>query len=157
MKLIQRDGGKFVFHIGKREKRLLFEVLKLYPLIPAAHHRVSKTADPERIAEQQKLLEDALAERKQENKRQLTALLNEEQRFRETDGGYRFTLSAPQMDWLLQVLNEIRVGGWLMLGEPDEKKGKSIKVNAQNLQHYAAMEFCGLLQMTLLEALERRT
>ena len=61
------------------------------------------------------------------------------------------------MDWLLQVLNDIRVGGWLLLGEPDEKKGKSIQVNAQNLQHYAAMEFCGLFQMTLLDALERQT
>ena len=131
-------------------------MLRLYPLIPVAHHRVSKTADPGQIAEHQKLLEDALAERKQENKRQLMVMLNEEQRFRETDGGYRFTLSAPQMDWLLQVLNDIRVGGWLLLGQPDEKKGKSIQVNAQNLQHYAAMEFCGLFQMTLLDALERQ-
>jgi len=156
VKLIQRSGENFVFHIGKREKRLRIDVLRLYPLIPVAHHRVSKTADPRQTAEHQKLLEDALAERKQENKRQLTAMLNEDQRFRETDGGYRFTLSAPQMDWLLQVLNDIRVGGWLLLGEPDEKKGKSIQVNAQNLQHYAAMEFCGLFQMTLLDALERQ-
>ena len=156
MKLIQRSGENFVFHIGKREKRLRIDVLRLYPLIPVAHHRVSKTADPRQTAEHQKLLEDALAERKQENKRQLMVMLNEEQRFRETDGGYRFTLSAPQMDWLLQVLNDIRVGGWLLLGEPDEKKGKSIQVNAQNLQHYAAMEFCGLFQMTLLDALERQ-
>ena len=44
MKLIQRDGEDFVFHISKREKRLLLEMLNLYPLIPTAHHRVSRTA-----------------------------------------------------------------------------------------------------------------
>ena len=42
MKLIQRDGESFLFHISKREKGLLFEVLKLYPLIPIADHRVSQ-------------------------------------------------------------------------------------------------------------------
>jgi len=154
VKLIKRDGDNFVFHVGKREKRLLFDVLKIYPLVPGAHHRVSKTAGTKQFEENQKLLEDALAERKQENRRQLLALLKGEERFRETEGGYRLTLGAAQMEWLLQVLNDIRVGSWLILGEPDEKQGKSIQVNAENLRHYAAMEFCGLFQMTLLNAFE---
>jgi len=67
----------------------------------------------------------------------------------------RLKLSAPQMEWLLQVLNDIRVGSWLVLGEPDEKKGKPIEVNDENARYYAAMEFCGLFQMTLLDALQQ--
>ncbi|HYT61585.1 MAG TPA: DUF2017 family protein, partial [Haliangiales bacterium] len=155
MKFIKRDGDQFVFQVGKREKRLLLEVLKLYPLVPATHHRLSKSADAKQVAENQKLLEEALAERKRENQRQLLALLNDEPRFRETDGGYQLTLGAPQMEWLFQVVNDIRVGSWLVLGEPDEKKGKPIELNPKNARYYAAMEFCGYLQMTLLEALER--
>jgi len=154
VKLIKREGENFVLHIGKRERRLLFEVLKLYPLVPAAHHRVSQTA--KQMDEHQTLLEEALAERRQENKRQLVAMLREEQRFKETDTGYRLTLSAPQMEWLLQVLNDIRVGSWLILGEPDEKKGKPVALTSENARHYAAMEFCGLFQMTLLDAVEQR-
>ena len=154
MKLIKREGEDFVLHIGRRERRLLFEVLKLYPLVPVAHHRVSQTA--KQMDEHQTLLEEALAERRQENKRQLVAMLREEQRFKETDTGYRLTLSAPQMEWLLQVLNDIRVGSWLILGEPDEKKGKPVALTSENARHYAAMEFCGLFQMTLLDAVEQR-
>ena len=154
MKLIKREGENFVLHIGRRERRLLFEVLKLYPLVPAAHHRVSQTA--KQNDEHQTLLEEALSERRQENKRQLVAMLHEEQRFKETDAGYRLTLSAPQMEWLLQVLNDIRVGSWLILGEPDEKKGKPVALTSENARHYAAMEFCGLFQMTLLDAVEQR-
>ena len=154
MKLIKREGEDFVLHIGRRERRLLFEVLKLYPLVPVAHHRVSQTA--KQMDEHQTLLEEALAERRQENKRQLVAMLHEEQRFKETDAGYRLTLSAPQMEWLLQVLNDIRVGSWLILGEPDEKKGKPVALTSENARHYAAMEFCGLFQMTLLDAVEQR-
>jgi hypothetical protein len=155
VKLIQRDGETFLFHIGKREKGLLFEVLKLYPLVPIAHHRVSQTSAAPRAAESQKLLESALAERTEENKRQLLAMLNQEGRLQETDGAHRLTLGAPQVEWLLQVLNDIRVGSWLILGEPDEKKGKPIALNDENARYYAAMEFCGLFQMTLLDAFQQ--
>src|SRR6185503_10857556 len=73
VKLIQRDGESFLFHISKREKGLLLEVLELYPLIPIAHHRVSRTTAAPRAVESQKLLESALADRTRENKRQLLA------------------------------------------------------------------------------------
>jgi hypothetical protein len=154
VKLIQQDGEAFLFHISKREKGLLFEVLKLYPLIPIAHHRVSQaTAAP--ILESQKLLEAALADSTRENKRQLLAMLNRETRLQESDSVHRLKLSAPQMEWLLQVLNDIRVGSWLILGEPDEKKGKPLELNDKNARYYAAMEFCGLFQMTLLDAFQQ--
>ena len=155
MKLIQKDGETFLFHISKREKGLLLEVLKLYPLVPIAHHRVSQTAAAPRAAESQKLLESALADRTRENKRQLLAMLNQEALLQETDGAHRLTLSGSRMEWLLQVLNDIRVGSWLILGEPDEKKGKPIELNDENARYYAAMEFCGLFQMTLLDAFQQ--
>ena len=156
MKLIRKDGDSFVFDLGKREKRLLLEVLKLYPLVPGAHHRVSRSADDSRVTENQKLLEEALAERTQENRRQLQAMLNDGQRFKETERGHQLTLSATQMEWLLQVINDIRVGSWLILGQPDDKKGKAIAVNNDNARYYAAMEFCGYFQMMLLDSIERQ-
>jgi hypothetical protein len=155
VKLIQRDGESFLFHISKREKGLLFEVLKLYPLIPIAHHRVSRTTAAPAVAESQKLLESALADRTRENKRQLLAMLTRESRRQEADGGHRLKFTAPQMEWLLQVLNDIRVGSWIILGEPDGKKAKSIELNDENARYYAAMEFCGLFQMTLLDAFQQ--
>ena len=155
MKLIQQDGESFLFHINQREKDLLFEVLKLYPLIPIAHHRVSHDVVAPRTLESQKLLEGALADSTRENKRQLVAMLNRETRRKAPDGAHRLTLSAPQMEWLLQVLNDIRVGSWLILGEPDEKNGKPIELNNKNARYFAAMEFCGLFQMTLLDAFQQ--
>jgi len=154
VKFITAEGDSFVFQISKREKRLLLEVLKLYPLIPAVHHRTSRNTDTKQTANNEKLLRDALAERTRENKRKLLAMLTEAGRFQETDGGYRLMLNAPQMEWLLQVLNDIRVGSWIVLGEPDEKKGKAPELNDENTLYYAAMEFCGYLQMTLLNAFE---
>ena len=114
-------------------------------------------ADSGRGAELQKLLEETLAERQRQNKQQLLAMLKDPQRFKETaGGGCRLTLTPSQMEWLLQVVNDIRVGSWLVLGQPDEKKGKPIELNNENARYYAAMEFCGYLQLALLDAFERQ-
>ena len=155
MKLIKQSDKQGVFQISKREKRLLFDILKLYPLTPAVHHRLSRTADANAIEADQRLLEQALAEQKKENRKQLMALLTEENRFVEARDGYRFTLDTHQTDWLLQILNDIRVGSWLKLGCPDEKQGKPAELNDDNFYYYFAMEYCLLFQAALLTAFDR--
>ena len=153
MKLIRADKDNFVFALGRREKRLLFELLKLYPLVPAAHHRLSKTAKAGKNDENQRLLDEALAAQREENKRQVLAMLNEPGRFKETESGSRFALSPPQMDWLLQVLNDVRVGSWIALGSPDTEAGEKITVNDETAPHYWVMEAAGFFEMALVEAL----
>lgn len=155
MKLVKQSDKQRVFLISKREKRLLFEILKLYPLTPAVHHRLSRTADAKDIEADQRLLEQALAEQKKENRKQLMVMLTEEKRFVEAGKGYRFTLDTHQTDWLLQILNDIRVGSWLKLGSPDEKQGKPAELNDDNFYYYFAMEYCLLFQAALLSAFDR--
>ena len=153
MNLLKREGEQFVFRIGKRERNILLEVLKRYPVAWDVPYKISQSADPRAAEADQRLLEEALAEQKKENKLQLEAMLNSEGRFVEDDLGYRFTLTIQQMDWLLQVLNDIRVGSWMRLGSPDPKEGKSVKISEENLQLGWAMEMAGLYEMTLLQAL----
>ena len=155
MKLIEGDGGRFVFQLGKREKRLLFEILKLYPLVSASYQKLTKTGGPPDLQASQQLLEESLAAQKRENRKQLQAMLNEEGRFQENQAGIRFLLDVSQAEWLLQVLNDIRVGSWLALGSPDEKKGKPIQLNEKNVHYLLAMEVSGQFQMALLEAFDR--
>jgi hypothetical protein len=147
--LIQTSGGRLVFHLEKREKQLLIEVLKLYPRIPPAHQPLSKSRcvpDPDAS---QTLLDEALAEQRQENKKQLEALLAAPYRFRETQAGCHLSLSASELEWILQILNDIRVGSWVRLGSP-EKKIKEL--NERTAPDIWAMELAGSFQMQLLEA-----
>lgn len=157
MKLVRKDDKAFVFEMVPDEKRLFLDVLKLYPLIPAAHRPAPRTAGAAPPPDNEKLLAEALSERKQANKRQLQKLLSEERPFKTIPTGCLFTLGDSQAEWLLQVVNEIRVGSWLILGEPDEKKGKPIRLNRENARYYAAMEFCDYIEMTLLDAFNRRS
>ena len=151
MKLIRADKDRFTFGIGKREKGLMFQVLQLYPLVPPAHHQLSKSDDGQAHAENQRLLEEALAEQRRENRRHLLAMLNEPTRFRESDSGLRFELTASEMEWLLQVLNDVRVGSWLALGQPEELEMP--EANKTNAPYLLAMESAGYFESALLDAL----
>ena len=151
MKLLRASKNGQVFHLGQREKQLLLETLKLYPLVPASHHHLSKDGQGPNADEDQRMLEEALAEQRQENRRQVLAMLNEPQRFRETKSGFELTLAPAQVEWLLQVLNDVRVGSWLALGEPES--GEEPELTKQNVKYRLAMELSGLFESVLLAAL----
>lgn len=150
MKLVKADGKQFSFQIDRREKHLLFKVIGLFPLVPVAHHRLSRT---EERPDDQELLEAALAAQRREHKNQVLAMLRAKSRFRENKRGYRFSLKPGQMEWLLQVLNDVRVGSWLALGSPDGLAEAFTKLNGETAPHFYAMELAGFFQMTLLAAL----
>jgi hypothetical protein len=151
VKLVRAGKNGHVLHLGRREKQLLLETIKLYPLVPAAHHRLSKERKGSTADENQQLLEDALAEQRQENRRQVLAMLNEPQRFHETKSGFELTLAPAQIEWLLQVFNDVRVGSWLALGEPEQDEAPDL--TEENAKYLLAMELCGLFESVLLAAL----
>ncbi len=150
MRLIRTSGDKLLFHLGQREKQALGVVLKLYPRIPSAHQPLSKTATlPDQDAAQ-RLLDEALAEQRAENKNKVRAFLANPKRFSVDEKGWRLTLSPVDVEWLLQILNDIRVGSWIILGAPEEKEEE---LNETTAPHIWAMEVSGYFQMGLLEAL----
>ena len=67
MKLIRASKDTFTFKLGKREKQSLVSILKLYPRIPAAHQRLSRTCQMPDEEANQHLLDEALAEQRAEN------------------------------------------------------------------------------------------
>jgi hypothetical protein len=150
VKFIKADGKQFSFQIERREKLLLFQVLRLYPRVPVAHHRLSRT---EARPDDQELLESALAAQRREHKKQVLAMLKAKSRFRENKQGYRFSLKPAQMEWLLQVLNDVRVGSWLALGSPDGLAEAFAAMTEKTAPHFYAMEVAGFFQMTLLAAM----
>ncbi len=150
MKLVQATKARLVFHLGQREKRSLLQLLTLYPCVPSAHHVLSRTGRVPDQKANQRLLDEALAEQRAENKKQLQALLADPRRFQNTKDGGRLSLSRGEVEWILQVLNDIRVGNWVILGSPEEKPAE---LTAANAPHFLAMELAGYFQMPLLEAL----
>ena len=148
-------AGKFQFHLGRREKLLLLEILKLYPRIPATHHQLSKSAGLPDAAASQRLLDEALAEQRAESKKKLKALLTNPRQVQDTETGCRLLLAPPEVEWLLQILNDIRVGSWINLGSPELKLEISL-LNEKTAPDFWAMEWAGHFQMQFLQALDGR-
>jgi hypothetical protein len=153
---LEFDGTNFVFEMGRSEKPVLLEVLKHYPLVPSSHHKISRWADETTMKATQKLLDEALAERKQEAKKQLQLMLDEDSRFKETESGFHLFLNPQQAECFLEVFNDIRVGSWLILGEPDEQKGRPINLTDENSPFYWIMQVTGHFEAALLDAFDQR-
>ena len=155
MKLIRLTKGNFLFQFGKREKHLLTQVLRLYPRIPPATFRLSKSGKLPDAEANQCLLDESLAERREQNRKTLQAFLADARRFTDTESGSRLSLSSSELEWLLQILNDVRVGSWIILGAPEQ--GIEFKIlNEKNAADFWAMEMSGQFQMRFLEALEKR-
>jgi len=149
-------GNRFFLHLGKHEKELMFGLLKLYPQVPSAYQPLSKSTNLPDQEPNQKLLDEALAEQRAENKKQLERLLANRRRSVETEAGHRLSLSAGDIEWLLQILNDIHVGSWVLLGSPDDRN-ETMRLTARTAPHFVAMKMAGDFQAGLLEALEDET
>ncbi len=151
MKFVRSHRRQFTFRLEPKEKQGLFHILQLYPLVPPSRPRLSKSGEGPAHDENQRLLEEALDEQRRLNRKHVLAMLEESGRFREVKNEIVFSLNAPEMEWLLQVLNDVRVGAWLALGEPEELLPPEI--NKTNAPYLLAMETAGYFESVLLAAL----
>jgi hypothetical protein len=149
--LLRVTKETFVFQLAAREKLLLLELLKVYPQVPAAHTVVSKSAKLPDQTTTQRLLDEALAEQRVENKRQLGLLVQDPRRWKEESTHWLLSLSKTDIEWLLQVLNDIRVGSWVLLGSPEDW---SETINPEKAPRVWSMELAGAFQMAFLHAME---
>jgi hypothetical protein len=143
-----------LLELGPRERELLLALLKMYPCIPPAHQRLTKSGADANLQSAQRLLNDALAEQRARNKRQVQALFADPVRWVATQDGWKVSVTTGEIEWLLQVLNDVRVGSWLALGSPEQRVETLTEKNAP---HLWAMEMAGSFEMALLHLLERRT
>lgn len=150
MKFLRLHNEHYFFELAEAEKELLTLILRLYPVIPPAHQPVSKNSKKPDPAHQQ-LLDEALAEQRRENKKLVDTFLADPKRFIETSDSFRLSLSAAEIEWLLQVLNDVRVGSWILLGSPDEEM-PVIAPEDSNAPHAWAMELAGFFQNAFLRA-----
>jgi hypothetical protein len=140
---------RFEFELEGGEKDLLVEVVGLYPRIPSAYQPLSKTEGEQA---NQRLLDEALTEQRNENRKQVQALLTDRSKMWGNEHGWRLRLSSVELEQLLQILNDVRVGSWVHLGSPESRLQMLDETTAP---HFWAMEMAGFFQMRFLEVLER--
>jgi hypothetical protein len=152
VKLVRNSTEELVFELGAREKDLLLSVLNLYPRIPSARQPLRRSQSLPSGQSSQRLLDEALAEQRKQNQQQVQTLLKDPKRLSQHEDAWRLSLSPGEMEWLLQILNDVRIGSWVLLGSPEARLEK---VNLETAPHLWAMEMAGSFQMYFLNMLER--
>jgi len=159
MKLLSQDDNHYVLQFTTQEKDLLLGLLPQYPKLPADHHQASKNDTIN--ADVQALLADALAEQREKNRVATQSFLTNTARFEPNEEDWLLTLTDVEIEWFLQVLNDLRVGSWLALDSPEQDDDGSYinfeSVTAENVTDIWTMEICGALQYELLKALHEES
>jgi hypothetical protein len=150
MKFLAHDGESFLLEFAPGEHALLLHLLKLYPLVPEAYHRLTKDEKLPRREENQQLLDDALNSQRAQNQKEILALISAPERFTEADGVSRGAFTRAELEWLLQVVNDVRVGCWIALGSPGPAAKKKIVSGTEAMRHAMFMEIGGGFEMFFL-------
>lgn len=141
------------FALSDGEKQALDGVLRSYPGVPPGHQPLSRTAGDALGEEDRHLLDEALEEQRQVLRERVQRWRRKPARFRRRGDAWELELAVKDVDWLLQVLNDVRVGHWIRLGSPDSLDN-SFPLFARDGQALVLMELAGMFQMILIEAIE---
>ncbi|HWD20244.1 MAG TPA: hypothetical protein VHB20_13300 [Verrucomicrobiae bacterium] len=146
-----QGDGTFTFLLSKRDRNFLLSILKLFPMTETKSLRVSQTS-AKALDASQDLLVEAMAEQQRQHAKKIERLLKRPSRFfHETEGVIQLVLNGEQMEWMLQALNDIRVGSWTRLGCPEMEAARKAVRTEESAAHYTAMELSGYFEAALLE------
>jgi len=152
MKPVRQNKAGRAYLLNQQEADGLRSLLHQFPITATIPARISKTdADPEAV-EREKLLNESLGEHRKELKQQATKLLAAK-KFKKVAKGYWLTLNPEEHEILLQILNDIRVGSWYMLGEPEDLEPETPPPSERESVFYNLMNLAGYYEAELLYAI----
>ena len=155
MKLLQRGGGRLVFQIGVREKSLLERIVGLYPLQPDPPASLTRNAwQPEKVSEAEVLLREALRDQRTQLADWAQLRMTEGEAFLRQGSGWRLVLDDQDVDRLLRVLNELRVGAWTKLGCPEQLDDEKFHASESDAPFHAIMTLAGQFEMVFIHSLD---
>lgn len=153
MKFLRRVKDRYLIELDAEDAILWSAVLTRFPMVPAAHHQISK--EPEAApAEAQKLLHEAMEAEKAGLRQRIEPFVRQMAKG-VADDAVRLHLTAEEIDWLLRVANDVRVGTWLKLGAPEviDRPPKSADPDAPVM--WLLMEMAGVMEVFLLNVAQR--
>jgi hypothetical protein len=148
MKFLRRSGDHFFLEFEREEKALLLHLLALYPLVPESYHRLTKDKKLPQREENQQLLDDALKSQREQSKKEILALMQATGRFVDAADASQVAFTRAELEWLLQVVNDVRVGCWIAQGSPGQEK--KMRPTPEFLRHQIFMEIAGGFEMFFL-------
>ena len=150
-----KEAGKFIFRFEPPEREWFRHILDLYPVQQTSLQPINQDDDAN------ELLEKALAENRKKLRDNAELFLKAgtldiDSEFKEF---WDLTLGAYEIEELLQILNNVRVGLWLRLGKPDPSIEQLLptKPSEDQVRAHMVMHVCAAWQGALMSAVDPET
>jgi len=153
MKLRTQARNNWEYDLTHQETMCLRMVINAFPLTldPAKTAvPISRTDSSTQADERQRLLNDSLSEHRSQLKRRAAVFLTAD-KLKEERSGWRLQLGAEEREFLLQLLNEIRIESWRALGEPADLELVPRPDSHKELRLYNLMQLAGFFEFALLD------
>ena len=150
MKLVKQIEGGWQYQLNRNEADILAGLLRKFPFTAAGQVQISKTDEDPGVVEREKLLHESLAEHRKELQ-EVAGKLLDAGKFKEVEHGQLLTLTSEARETLLQILNDIRVGCWFALGEPEDLDSRRPPTSTKTLAYRNLMELAGYFESSFLE------
>ena len=149
MKLIRRSEGNWQLALHQNEFDLLCHLMKKFPHTQRAPAKISKTDRDSKSVEREELLNESLVEHRKELKRWAVNLIAGN-KLKISKEHHLLLLTAEDREILLQILNDIRVGYWRALGEPESLELQQFDCSAQERRYRNLMNLAGYFEHHLI-------
>ena len=149
MKLVKSKDGVWQYRLDQIEINLLTTVLKKFPFTDLQPVKISRTDKDPKAKEREKLLNESLAQHRKELKKAAGNILDDG-KIKHQKEVWMLTLSSEDREMLLQILNDVRVGCWNALGQPQELEPDTPDLTAREIANYGLLNLAGYFECGLL-------
>ena len=157
MRLLKREeaNGKLVFRFEPPEREMFARILEMFPVQQGAMRAIGDEANA------QELLEKALREQRGKLREEAERLLRANGELAidaEFNEFWDLKLSDAEIEWVLQMLNDVRVGVWTQIGCPNPSHDFKITgaPSEELVRGHVIMQLCATWQGILMYAVEGR-
>ena len=153
MRLHKRSEKATIIALSETETTFLKKTLVNYPLVSNESRELTRSEDHEDLEEDTELLRSSLQELTDHSQKKLTEWIASDEILALVDDEWRLSVPNEDMDWFLQILNDLRVGSWQQLDCPSPDEIKALPLSPDIIEPLWTMELTGLLQSFLLRSL----
>jgi hypothetical protein len=151
MTLVRQSKDGWEYRLNHAEANCLRSLLNQFPLTADAAADISKTDREPQTADRQKLLEESLAGHRETLKKEAKSLLDAG-KLKALGKEWRLRINSEEREMLLQILNDIRIGSWRTLGEPQNLELQDSNPSKREQVFHNIMNLAGYFEHKLLES-----
>ena len=155
MKLAKQTKTGFQYELDGEDAESLRFLVKQFPIRKFSPANISKTDSGSNAEEREKLINDSLRVHRTQLKRKARQLIMRE-KFKKSDGKQFYRISAQARETMLQILNDIRVESWRILGEPEDLEASVFRLTGDQFKYYHFMHLAGYFEYHFLNLEEER-